>query len=116
MSRLSIRNWSRAARALTGPLAGAMTPGAAWAQERGGDWGWGMHPMSWMWGTWGLGMMVMMLVFWGLVITGIVLAIRWLAGQGEKSRSDRALDILRERYARGEINKDEFEAKQRDLR
>src|SRR5688500_8485041 len=103
MSRLSIRNWSRAARALTGPLAGAMTPGAAWAQERGGDWGWGMHPMSWMWGAWGLGMMVMMLVFWGLVITGIVLAIRWLAGQGEKSRADRALDILRERYARGEI-------------
>ena len=116
MSRLSIRSWSRAARALTGPLAGAMTPGAAWAQERGGDWGWGMHPMSWMWGAWGLGMMVMMLVFWGLVITGIVLAIRWLAGHGEKSRSDRALDILRERYARGEINKDEFDAKQRDLR
>jgi uncharacterized membrane protein len=37
-------------------------------------------------------------------------------GQGERSRSDRALDILRELSARGEINKDEFEAKQRDLR
>ena len=97
-------------------VAGASAPGLAWAQERGWEWGGGMHPMSWMWGAWGLGMMVMMLVFWGVVITGIVLAIRWLAGQGEKSRSDRALDILRERYARGEINKDEFEAKQRDPR
>lgn len=108
------RRWRSAA--LAGLVAGVSAPGSAWAQERGADWGWGMHPMSWMWGAWGLGMMVMMLVFWGLVIAGIVLAIRWLAGQGERSRSDRALDILRERYARGEINKDEFEAKQRDLR
>jgi putative membrane protein len=101
------------ALAALGAVVGA--PRSAWAQERGADWGWGMHPMSWMWGAWGLGMMLMMLVFWGLVIAGIVLAIRWLAGQGERSRSDRALDILRERYARGEINKDEFEAKRRDL-
>lgn len=110
------RRWRTVTRALTGLAAAVSLPGSVWAQERGGDWGWGMHPMSWMWGAWGLGMMLMMLVFWGLVIAGIVLAIRWLAGQGERSRSDRALDILRERYARGEINKDEFEAKQRDLR
>lgn len=116
MNLWSTCRWSNAAFAVAGTLAGAMTPVSAWAQERGGDWSWGMHPMSWMWGAWGLGMMVMMLVFWGFVIGGIVLAIRWLAGQGERSRSDRALDILRERYARGEINKDEFEAKQRDLR
>jgi putative membrane protein len=96
-------------------LAAAVTPASTWAQERG-DWSWGMHPMSWMWGGWGLAMMIMMLVFWGVLIAGVVLAIRWLAGQGERSRSDRALDILRERYARGEIDKDEFEAKRRDLR
>ncbi len=107
--------WRWRSAALAGLVAAVSAPGSAWAQERGSDWGWGMHP-SWMWGAWGLGMMLMMLVFWGLVIAGIVLAIRWLAGQGERSRSDRALDILRERYARGEINKDEFEAKQRDLR
>ncbi|HSD31036.1 MAG TPA: SHOCT domain-containing protein [Gemmatimonadales bacterium] len=106
----------RIALAVAGLVAMVGTPRSAWAQDRGADWGWGMHPMSGMWGAWGLGMMLMMLVFWGLVIAGIVLAIRWLAGQGERSRSDRALDILRERYARGEINKDEFEAKQRDLR
>lgn len=99
--------------ALTGFLLWLLGPSAAGAQERPYDWGWGMHPM---WGVWGIGMMLMMLVFWGAVIVGIVMAIRWLAGQGERSRSDRAVDILRERYARGEINKDEFEEKQRDLR
>ncbi len=68
-----------------------------------------------LWGIWGIGMMLMMFAFWGVVIAGIVLAIRWLVSQGRESRTDTALDILRQRYARGEINKDEFEAKKRDL-
>jgi putative membrane protein len=38
-----------------------------------------------------------------------------LASQSRESRSDRALEILRERYARGEIGREEFEAKKRDL-
>jgi putative membrane protein len=58
-------------------------------------------------------MMLMMVVFWALVITGLVLGIRWLARQGQQERPDRALDILRERYARGEINQEEFEARRR---
>ena len=94
---------------------GSFTLGAAWAQERVYEWDWGMHPMWWMWGAWGIGMMFLMLVFWGLVITGIVLGIRWLVRQGKDSRPDTALEILRQRYARGEINKEEFEAKRRDL-
>jgi putative membrane protein len=84
-------------------------------QERPYDWGWGMHPMSGMWGIWGFGMMLFMLLFWGLIIVGLVLGIRWLLSQGRPSRSDSALEILRQRYARGEINKEEFEAKKRDL-
>jgi len=36
-------------------------------------------------------------------------------GQGRVSRSDSALEILRQRYARGEINKEEFEGKKKDL-
>jgi putative membrane protein len=54
-------------------------------------------------------------LFWGLIIVGVVLGIRWLLNQGKESRSDSALDILRQRYARGEINKEEFEARKRDL-
>jgi putative membrane protein len=60
-------------------------------------------------------MMLIMLVFWGVVIVGIVLGIRWLVSQGKESRSDSAFEILRQRYARGEINKEEFESKRRDL-
>ena len=89
-------------------------PATAMAQE---PWerGWGMHPGWWMWGPAGVVMMLMMLVFWALVITGLVLGVRWLARQGQQERPDRALDILRERYARGEINKEEFDARRRDL-
>ena len=88
-------------------------PGLALAQERSDEWGWGMHPM--MWGAWGFGMMFMMVLFWGLIIVGVVLVIRWLVGQGKETRTDSALEILRQRYARGEINKEEFEAKKKDL-
>ncbi|HWP58468.1 MAG TPA: SHOCT domain-containing protein [Candidatus Acidoferrales bacterium] len=81
------------------------------AQGRVYEWSW-EHPMWW---GWGLGMFFMMLLFWGLVIVGLVLGIRWLISQGKESRSDSALEILRRRYARGEIDKEEFETKKRDL-
>jgi putative membrane protein len=93
-----------------------LCPSLATAQERAYEWGGGMHPMWGIWGAWGIGMMLMMLVFWGVVIVGIVLAIRWLVNQSKEARStDAALDILRQRYARGDISKEEFEAKKRDL-
>lgn len=101
-----------ATRACIGIIA-SVWPSLAAAQDRPYEWGWGMHPM---WGMWGLGMMLMMLVFWVVVIVGIVLAIRWLVSQGRGTRpADAALDILRQRYARGDIGREEFEAKKKDL-
>jgi putative membrane protein len=104
---------ARVAKFLAAVMTDLSTLDAAFAQERVYEWSWGMHPM--WWGAWGLGMMLMMLLFWVLVIVGLIVGIRWLVGQGKESRSDPALEILRQRYARGEINKEEFEARKRDL-
>ena len=71
--------------------------------------------MMFVWGAGGLVMMLMMLVFWGLVIAGLIVGLRWLIGQGRSGGRDEALEILRQRYARGEIDKQEFEARKRDL-
>lgn len=72
--------------------------------------GWGMG-----WGVLGI---VQMLLWWVLIIVAIVVLVRWLAHSSpgkEPPRENRALDVLKERYARGEIGKEEFEQKKRDL-
>ena len=68
-------------------------------------------------GGWGMG--IGMLLFWGLIIAVIVLLVRGFGGSSKMDAprlpEKTALDILRERYARGEIEKSEFEEKRRDL-
>ena len=69
-------------------------------------------------GGWEIFGAVHMLLWWVLIILGIVVLVRWLfsAGPGaHRSAEDRALAILRERYAHGEIDKAEFDARKRDL-
>jgi putative membrane protein len=57
-----------------------------------------------------------MLLFWVLIIAGIVALGKWIFDRSSDApRRKTALDILKERYARGEIEKDEFERKKRDL-
>jgi len=64
----------------------------------------------------GLGGGFMMLLFWILVIIGIVALVRYIFRNNAKSGSSgSALDILKERYAKGEIEKDEFEEKKKGL-
>jgi putative membrane protein len=61
---------------------------------------------------------IFMLLFWALVIAGGVALVRWLGtcdkGGGDTRRGT-PLDILQERYARGEIEREEYEQKRRDL-
>ena len=62
--------------------------------------------------------MISMVLFWILIILGIVVLVRWVGGASASSgtpTSKTALDALNERYARGEIEKREFEEKNRDL-
>lgn len=66
-------------------------------------------------GGWGFGFFFMLL-FWILIIVGLVALVRYLTNQGEnKEKNNKALDVLKERYARGEISKKEFEQKKKDL-
>ena len=74
------------------------------------------------WGNfsgWGMGFgFIFMLLFWGLAILGIVALIRWLITQSSSNRSSRdksPLEVVQERYARGEIDREEYEQKKRDL-
>jgi putative membrane protein len=62
----------------------------------------------------GIGLLGMIL-FWGLLIGSTVFLIRWLIGETVIKREDSALEILKKRYARGEINKQEFDERKRDL-
>ena len=70
------------------------------------------------WGGMGFGG-PLMLVFWIALIVGAVWLVRWLitndSGRRSPPPSPTALDILKERYARGEVDRDEFEQKRRDL-
>lgn len=73
--------------------------------------GWG-HGM--MWG--GLGGAIMMILWIAVIVAVIYLLIRAAQrNDGARSVSETALDILKKRYARGEISKEEFDDKKRDL-
>jgi len=63
---------------------------------------------------WGGG--IFMLIFWVALILFIVWAVKEIGGSREsRKESDAALEILKQRYAKGEISREEFEAKKSDL-
>jgi len=81
------------------------------------------HPMGWGGSGWGWGHMIfggfMMILFWGAIIALVVLLVRWLGGgptHGPASPRHRTpLEILQERFAKGEIDKEEYEERRRLL-
>jgi putative membrane protein len=114
MSMKRIFHWS-----LMGIFA-ALFPlaGDALAQWRGYEWGHGPGMMGGYGGGWFGG--IFMVVFWIAVIVGVIFLIRWLvqstgAGSHGARSEESALEILKRRYARGEIDKKEFEQKKKDL-
>jgi putative membrane protein len=59
-----------------------------------------------------------MWVFWLAVVVGIIFLVKWIIEQGRQSAQStdsNPLDILKRRYARGEIDKEEYERKWKDL-
>lgn len=88
---------------------------AAWAEGPGrgayydhmmGDYGVGYGP-----GFFGVGMMIL---FWAIIIGAAVLIVRWLMDK-DRTRGSSALDILKERLARGEVDPAEYEARKKAL-
>ena len=81
----------------------------------GGMMGWGGF------GGYGMGFVgwIFMLLFWGLIVVGLVLVVRWLWDQGRSGAGTGTgggpLDILKRRYVRGEISKEEFDRMKQDL-
>lgn len=76
-------------------------------------------------GGWGMGFgFLFMVLFWAFVILGIVALFRWLMWESQDRRMQDGrslprdktpLEIVQERYARGEIDREEYEQKRRDL-
>ncbi len=92
---------------------GMMGPGMM-----GGYGGYGMHGFGPQFG-YGFNSLggILSLVFWALIIAGVVLLVIWLvrSSGGATSLANPAMDILKARYAKGEITKEQFDAMKRDL-
>jgi putative membrane protein len=74
----------------------------------GGFGGYGFNPLG----------AIISIVFWLLILGGVVLLVVWLArnsGKTTGASTESALDILKARYAKGEITKNQFDAMKRDL-
>lgn len=71
---------------------------------------WMMGP-TWMMGGFGI-MGIWMVLFWGLIIWLVVVLVRRTP---ERHEGETALEILKRRYARGEISSEEYEAKKKEL-
>ncbi len=71
--------------------------------------------MGFGWGGWFFGP-IMMLGFLALIIFGIIALVRWSSGPArEYSSMDNAQSILRERFAAGEIEEEEFKRRLKSL-
>lgn len=95
------------------------TPHPALAQWRNTQ-GWHMGPG--IMGGWGSGWFggIFMIIFWILIVVGLVFLIKWLIQSINRRQigdagGNRALEILKERYARGEMDRNEFERMKTDL-
>lgn len=90
-------------------VAASVLSAPAWSQP------YGPGMMGWDGGGWGFGLMHVL--WWVFLVVGVVALVRWTGPRHyHHGGEDRALAILRERYARGEIDKAEFEDRKRDLK
>jgi len=95
-----------------GALVASLAVSAAFAQQVGD----GPRGYDHMWGG-GYGMFggLMMLVFWGVIIALIVFAVKWFTDGKTGNKQPDAVDTLRDRFAKGEIDEEEFQKRKKAL-
>lgn len=76
--------------------------------------GWGN--MMGGWNGFGLLGWIPMLLFWIILILGVVALLRYLGRSGQHESGKTPIEILKERYAKGEIDKKEFEQMEKDIK
>src|SRR3990167_10643419 len=85
---------------------------------------WGGSMMNFGFGPFGSFGWIFMILWWVLIILGLVALIKWLTSQSRGAHNHEklaspaggsALNVLKERYVKGEIDKEEFEEKKKDL-
>jgi len=76
---------------------------------------------TWGYNWWGFPSMLFSIIFWVIIIILLVKLVAHMGDEGkegqekEKTESNKYVDIIMERYAKGEINKKEFEQLKKDL-
>lgn len=65
-------------------------------------------------GGWGFGWLGM-IVFWALIILVFVALVKWLSARNGPASEVTPLQVLKQRYARGEIDEKEYERKKHNL-
>jgi len=73
------------------------------------------HMAGWGWG--GMAFGGLMMVLWiALIIALIVFLVRWISGSSQKNTAQSSLEILQQRYARGEIDSAELQERSNQLK
>jgi len=73
------------------------------------------NPMGW----WSVGPgLILMVLFWGLIIVGFIVLIKWMISQAKDNdeKENSAVDILEQRYAKGEITEEELKKKKKTIK
>lgn len=116
----STKTWISTGLTLT-IIAAAIWLFTGWHGGMNYGYGYGYMPYGMMMGGSGAG--VVMILFWVIVVVALALAVSGILGGQSDNRSDvacgcgsEALEILKQRYARGDIEHEEYELKKRELR
>lgn len=88
-------------------VAGDQVAGDWWMPHMWGGWG-GM-------GGWGIGMMLLGTLWMVLLVALPVVLVYGLVAERDATRTDPAMEALREQYARGDIDEEEYESRRRRL-